>query len=36
LMNLTRLIALYMRSPAAVARDRMSLGPLTGFPEQPS
>jgi len=36
LMNLTRLIALYMKSPAAVARDRMSLGPLTGFPEQPS
>jgi peptidase M42 family hydrolase len=35
LLNLARLLTLYMQSPAAVARDRMSMGPLTGFPEQP-
>jgi peptidase M42 family hydrolase len=35
LVNLTRLLTLYMQSPAAVARDRMSMGPLQGFPEQP-
>jgi len=35
LVNLTRLLTLYMQSPAAVARDRMTIGPITGFPEQP-
>ncbi|MEX0745063.1 MAG: osmoprotectant NAGGN system M42 family peptidase [Phycisphaeraceae bacterium] len=33
---LTDLISLYMRSPAAVERDRMELGPLKGFPDQPT
>ncbi|HEX7009285.1 MAG TPA: osmoprotectant NAGGN system M42 family peptidase [Phycisphaeraceae bacterium] len=36
LMNLTQLINLYMQSPPAVERDRMELGPLTGFPDQPT
>ncbi|MEX0654784.1 MAG: osmoprotectant NAGGN system M42 family peptidase [Phycisphaeraceae bacterium] len=33
---LTDLISLYMQSPAAVERDRMELGPLKGFPDQPT
>ena len=35
LRNLCALVTAYMQSPAAVARDRMNLGPMTGFPEQP-
>jgi len=35
LVGLAELIGLYMQSPAAVARDRMRLGPMKGFPEQP-
>lgn len=35
LHNLCSLITTYMQSPAAVPRDRMSLGPMNGFPEQP-
>lgn len=36
LVSLAQLIALYMQSPPAVARDRMELGPLRGFPKQPT
>jgi peptidase M42 family hydrolase len=36
LTALSELIALYMQSKPAVLRDRMELGPLTGFPEQPT
>lgn len=35
LLSLSQLIGLYMQSPAAVPRDRMRLGPMQGFPEQP-
>lgn len=35
LTNVGALVLAYMRSPAAVPRDRMSLGPMNGFPEQP-
>lgn len=35
LYALVELIALYIQSPACVDRDRIDLGPLTGFPEQP-
>jgi len=34
LVSLAQLIAAYMQSPATVARDRIQLGPLKGFPEQ--
>ena len=30
-----QLLALYMQSPATVARDREALGPINGFPDQP-
>lgn len=36
LMTLAQLIALYMQSPATVPRDRMRLGPLKGFTDQPT
>lgn len=35
LYALVELIGLYMQSPACVDRDRIDLGPLKGFPEQP-
>ncbi|MET0341452.1 MAG: osmoprotectant NAGGN system M42 family peptidase [Polyangiales bacterium] len=35
LRSLTELLTLYMQSQLAVARDRMVLGPLRGFPRQP-
>jgi peptidase M42 family hydrolase len=35
LLNLCALVTAYMQSEAAVPRDRMPLGPLNGFPEQP-
>ena len=34
LTTLSQLIALYMQSPPVVARDRMELGPMRGFPKQ--
>jgi peptidase M42 family hydrolase len=33
LVHLARLLALYVQSPPAVARDRVDLGPIEGFPE---
>lgn len=36
LLGLTQLISLYMQSAPAVERDRMELGPMTGFPDQPT
>ena len=36
LAGLTELIGLYMQSSPAVERDRMALGPLKGFPDQPT
>ncbi len=36
LMQLSQLIGLYMQSQPAVRRDRMTMGPMTGFPEQPT
>ncbi|MFP4144078.1 MAG: osmoprotectant NAGGN system M42 family peptidase [Phycisphaeraceae bacterium] len=36
LASLAQLLGLYLQSPAAVERDRMELGPLKGFPEQPT
>ncbi len=36
LMRLARLIALYIQSEPTFARDKMELGPLKGFPDQPS
>lgn len=36
LTSLSQLIAVYMQSPAAVERDRMELGPIQGFPDQPT
>lgn len=35
LLGLAQLAGLYMQSAAAVPRDRMRLGPMQGFPEQP-
>ncbi len=35
LENLARLITLYVQSPPAVTRDRVDLGSIKGFPEQP-
>jgi peptidase M42 family hydrolase len=35
LRSLTELLTLYLQSKLAVARDRMVLGPLRGFPRQP-
>jgi peptidase M42 family hydrolase len=35
LANVSRLIAIYMQSPATIERDEMGLGPIEGFPEQP-
>jgi putative aminopeptidase FrvX len=35
LRSLAELLTLYMQSELAVARDRMVLGPLKGFPRQP-
>jgi peptidase M42 family hydrolase len=36
LLSLAQLIILYMQSPPVVWRDRMELGPMQGFPEQPT
>ena len=36
LANLSQLTNLYMQSEPAVERDRMELGPMKGFPEQPT
>jgi len=33
--SVCRVILAYMNSPATVPRDRMDLGPMTGFPSQP-
>lgn len=35
LTSLVQLIVLYLQSPPAVKRDRIELGPMKGFPEQP-
>jgi peptidase M42 family hydrolase len=35
LRSLAELVALYMQSDVAVARDRTPMGPLAGFPHQP-
>lgn len=35
LLNLARLIALYIRSEPTFERDKLELGPLKGFPDQP-
>ncbi len=36
LINLSQLMSLYVQSEPAVERDRMELGPMKGFPEQPT
>ena len=36
LAHLSQLLSLYMQSEPAVERDRMELGPMKGFPEQPT
>jgi peptidase M42 family hydrolase len=36
LLSLAQLIVLYMQSPPVVWRDRMELGPMKGFPDQPT
>ena len=36
LVNLSQLASLYMQSEPAVERDRMELGPMKGFPDQPT
>jgi putative aminopeptidase FrvX len=36
LLNLARLIALYIQSEPTFERDKLELGPLKGFPDQPT
>jgi len=36
LESLARLLAMYVQSPSTMARDRNRLGPITGFPTQPT
>ncbi|MFW6060302.1 MAG: osmoprotectant NAGGN system M42 family peptidase [Phycisphaeraceae bacterium] len=36
LVHLSQLASLYMQSAPAVERDRMELGPMKGFPDQPT
>jgi putative aminopeptidase FrvX len=36
LLNLARLIALYIQSEPTFERDKLELGPLNGFPDQPT
>ena len=35
LLNLARIITLYMQSEPTFERDKLELGPLNGFPDQP-